>query len=159
MNSEQNIIYQDYYSEQLEISREFQDFLSIRLLQYGLLFIPFSSSKYQKTKGESWGGIEVKYDNKYQKTGNLYIEYAEKSNPENLSYIDSGILSKDNTWLWVIGDYKQIWIFGKSILQLVILHSKLCEKRETPTSRGGLLPLDIADKYCCKHIVFEDDGG
>ena len=54
---------------------------------------------------------EIKRDGKFRETGNLYIETAEKSHPDKYEFIPSGIMRQDNSWLFVIGDEKTIYIF------------------------------------------------
>ena len=99
--------YTTYYNKQLEKALEFQDFVADKLYNIGISLNCYSSRKYQYEKGESRSGIEIKFDDQRKKTGNLYIEYAEKSNPNNKNYVPSGIERKDNTWLYVIGDYDE----------------------------------------------------
>ena len=62
-----------------------------KLFEVGIILKCYSSKKYQNAKGESSAGMEIKFDDKRKNTGNLYIEYAEKSNPSNKSCIPSGI--------------------------------------------------------------------
>lgn len=96
-------------------------------------------------------GAEIKRDDNFRKTGNLYLEVAEKSNPANPRYVASGIMRNDNSWLFVIGDEKTAYIFPTNYLRM------LSDKRgwksvTTPTSKGLLMPLRDADKYCIRKI-------
>ena len=143
-----------YYQEKLGEGLHFQDFVVEELYKIGLPIISYSSKEYQNMIGENKAGLEIKLDNKYKTTGNLYIEIAEKTKAENPNYIRSGIYRSDNTWLYLIGDYEKIYIFAKSFL--VQLHN--CGKYreiEIPlkTSKGYLLPEKQAIKYCAKIIV------
>lgn len=45
-------------------------------------------------RGESAMGLEVKLDKRSARTGNLYIETEEKSNPGNHEFVDSGLKKK-----------------------------------------------------------------
>jgi len=110
-----------------------------------------SSRKYQYSVGENLQGIEIKFDDKYNKTGNLYIEVKEKSNPKNINYINSGIYRNDNSWIYLIGNYEEIFIFGKSHLKLIYEKGKNI-KIKKPTSIGFLLKKEDAEKYCIKKI-------
>lgn len=149
--------YTDYYHQQLEVGKQFQDFVAeVLFKELGIPIASYSSKRYQATRGENMQGIEIKRDDKFQQTGNLYIEVAEKSHPSNRTYALSGIHRSDNTWLYVIGDEKKFYIFAKSLLQN--LHrAKLFREVQTPTSKGFLLPISSAEKYCAKKITMKTD--
>ena len=68
-----------------------------------------------------------------------------KSNSNNINFVPSGIYRNDNTWLYVIGDYENIYIFSKKQLQNAHKNKKFREV-EIPTSRGFIIPLDEALK-------------
>jgi hypothetical protein len=140
------------YEENRTKGELYQDFISDVLYdKYFIQINCFKSKKYQ-LRGENKQGIEIKFDDLYKKTDNLYIEIAEKSNANNLNFIESGIYRKDNTWLYIIGDYDTVFIFGKTMLKL--LHNwhdangnKKYEEKEIDTSRGFLLPKSVAEIY------------
>jgi len=135
-----------YYKEKLEQGLYFQDYVIELLYKNGIPLISYSSKEYQNMIGENKAGIEIKNDNNFRKTGNLYIEIAEKSNAENISFVSSGIYRNDNTWLYLIGDINKIYVLSKK--QLKILHqSKKYKEVETQTSKGFLLPLIEVEKY------------
>lgn len=141
--------YSKYYNDKLEKGLEYQDFVLDTLHErLGLVISYYSSKKYQFEKGESKSGIEIKYDMRYKDTGNLYIEYAEKK-PEKKYFVISGIERPDNTWLYVIGDHDTIYIFAKSWLQQ-LKNVKGLRHIQTDTSKGYLLPKDMAKKYAIK---------
>jgi len=94
-------------------------------------------------------GAEIKRDGKFRETGNLYIETAEKSNPDNPAYAASGIYRQDNSWLFVIGDEKTIYIFSTKYLRLL---EKRYQRKQKPTSIGFLMPIEEADRYCIRKI-------
>ena len=142
----------EYYKEMLEKGLEYQDFVMEKLIEeLGISLTQYSSKKFQYTVGENKQGIELKFDDRYKKTGNLYIETAEKSNANNTRFISSGIYRNDNTWLYLIGNYEMIFIFSKKYL--VYIHKKhLYKEIEIPTSQGFLLDSEGADKYCLRKI-------
>ena len=154
--------YSKYYAEQLIKGMEYQDYVSEILYELGLPVINYSSRKYQYAKGENKCGIEIKNDMKLKTTGNLYIETKEKSHEENINYVPSGIYRNDNSWLYIIGDYDDIYILGKK--QLKTIHKARCEKQNpdfrvvtTPTSIGFLLPVDYVNRYLSlMHIQCKD---
>lgn len=137
------------YQTLLEEGLKFQDFVTMELMRRGVLTILcFRSQQYQYRVGESANGVEIKLDKRFRQTGNLYIEIAERTSTDK-QFSPSGIHRPDNTWLWVIGDYKTLYIFAKNVLQLV-------QKRFIPvitaTSKGYLMPVGDAKKLAAKII-------
>jgi len=59
--------------------------------------------------GESEEGYELKYDSRFRSTGNLYIEFMERT--VNDVWINSGVYRGDNTKFYVIGDLEMMWVF------------------------------------------------
>ena len=67
--------------------------------------------------------------------------------------------SEDNTWLYLIGDYQEAFIFAKNLLKAFCESScKEIQYKETPTSQGYIFPLEFVKKkcLCAKHIVFTE---
>lgn len=130
---------------------EFEDYCKDKLRELGISVNIFRSKKYQFTKGESSEGIEFKFDRKLGSTGNLYIEYAETN--KYGQWIDSGILRKDNAWLYVIGNENKLYIFEKKILAYMYYEGKDLSHRDLihkniNTSKGFLLKAAEAEKWC-----------
>lgn len=138
-----------YYGEKLEQGLEFQDVVTKELYQRGIVVVGYSSRRFQNKEGENMLGAEIKRDGLFRGTGNLYIETSEKSHPDNANYIPSGIYREDNSWLYVIGDEKTIWIFSTKYLRMLENRYKSVNK---PTSNGYLLPVREADKYCLRRV-------
>jgi len=139
--------YRPYRKNKIETGLIFQDFVVDYCLQVlGLPIIQYSSRAYQMTGGESRNGVEIKHDEKFSTTGNLWIEVSEKAVPREGPYVPSGIFRDDNTWLYLIGDYDTIFVFQKTLLRLI---SKRYEIRENSfhTSEGFLFPVSEAEKY------------
>jgi hypothetical protein len=152
MVGETNYNMTEQYAQCLEKGLQYQDFVTdVLISELGISLSTYNSKKYQYTKGENKQGFEIKFDDKYKETGNIYIEVAEKSNPENLQYVKSGIYRNDNTWLYLIGNYNEIFIFSKKHLKL--MHNKKKYKEvKTLTSQGFLIPKDDCLKYCVYKI-------
>jgi len=146
-----------YYREKLNQGLYYQDFVVEELYKIGLPLISYSSKEFQNLVGENKAGIEIKNDNNYKKTGNLYIETAEKAYVREGDYVPSGIFRNDNSWLYLIGDLDRIFILSKK--QLVIL-SNLNKYKivETPTSQGFLLPVTDAEKHYAIKIIECNNG-
>ena len=142
-----------YYSDKLRQGLEYQDFVAKELWKRGISIGCYSSQKYQVEEGESMAGIEIKRDGHFRKTGNLYIEVAEKAHPDNPIYVPSGIERGDNQWLLVIGDEKTIYIFPTNYLRKM---KKRFKQVTTMTSIGLLMPIDDAERYCIMKIEVND---
>ena len=151
----------EYYKGKLEAGLEYQDFIADELRKIGIILGAYTSRKWQNEKGESASGIEIKHDMRMHDTGNLYIEVAEKSNPNNAEYVASGIMRNDNTWLYLVGDYNEAYLFSKKQLQSIYADRdnysiRGIRVRQTPTSIGFTYPIKNAMKYMClKHFVFQ----
>ena len=146
----------DYYREKLEAGLEYQDFVADQLRKADPCIIlgAYSSRKWQNDHGESASGIEIKHDMKLKETGNLYIEVAEKFRPDMPEYTLSGIMRADNTWLYLIGDYEQAFLFSKHQLKAVYYNRKQwpargIRERQTPTSIGFTYPIRSAMQGMC----------
>lgn len=136
--------YDDYRQNKIESGLLFQDFIIDLMLQ--VLKFPvttYSSRLYQSTVGEGPAGVEIKHDEQYARTGNLWIEVAEKARPRTGDYAPSGIFRGDNTWLYIIGNYDIVFVFAKTLLQAFALRYEIYENR-TKTSKGFLLPDTVA---------------
>lgn len=153
----------DYYKEKLESGLEYQDFISDQLRKCDpcIIISAYSSRRYQNDRGESASGIEIKHDMKMKDTGNLYIEVAEKSNAALPDYTPSGIMRNDNTWLYLIGDYEQAFLFSKNQLKAIYAdkanyRQRGISEKTNSTSLGFVLPIGYAKKFLCLyHFIFQ----
>jgi len=145
----------EYYSEMLQKGLEYQDFITNLLLkEIGITISTYVSKRYQIERGENAQGVEIKFDDKMDNTGNVYIETAEKTDPRNEKFIASGIYRDDNTWLYAIGNYSVVYILSKKFL--VLMHkSKKYREVEIPTSQGFLITCTDVSKYCLKEIILK----
>jgi hypothetical protein len=145
--------YSEYYESKLKSGEQYQDFVHELFIQYLRIELTFYTTKLDQYKiGENEQGIEIKFDDRLKETGNLYIEYAEKSHPSKTEYFPSGISRDDNSWLYVIGNYEDVFIFGKRQLYGV---KDAFKHVVTPTSKGYLIPKKEALKLCLKHLCPE----
>jgi len=144
----------DYFEKKLQKGEEFQNYVeNLFKEEYDLDLEPFTSPEGQYERGENKKGVEIKYDMMCKKTGNLYIEYAEKSSAGNIKYVNSGILKKDNSKYFLIGNYDRFWIFPKKILVDTYINEKEKDRKnrdfrfiKKKTSKGFLLPIKKAEK-------------
>lgn len=136
---------------------EFQDFVANLLLkEMGIVISNYSSKYYQQAYGENAQGFEIKLDRQILETGHVSIEVAEKSKAINKSFVPSGIMREDNSWLYIQGNKKIIFIFGKKSLQQ-LYQAKYKDKVWQPKStiKTFRLPIAEARKYALK--VFENE--
>ena len=153
----------DYYKECLKKGLEYQDFVldQLRRMDGMPIFLgAYASEKYQYAKGESPSGLEIKFDDKLKETNNLFIEVKEKTDAANENFIDSGIMRNDNSWLYLIGNYEQAFIFSRRVLRA------FCDKKNRnveikparqKTAWGYVFPVKYVlehDFLLAKHIVF-----
>jgi len=158
-----------YYKKRLEEGKWFQDFVQEQLYKHGLSIVSYSSKEYQHKYGENRAGIEMKYDQKYKEKHNLFIEIAEKSHPENPNFIPSGIYADNNTWLYLIGDEDEFFIFAKNFLiqwhkedkfRTVFGYPAGDYLKIKPTSKGYLIPVNQArKKYAILTIKLNNPQG
>ena len=158
----------EYYDNQREKGEEYQDFIcdQLRKGDYGIYIQCFSSKRYQRERGESVQGVEIKYDERSEKSPNLFIEYDEKTNADNDKFVPSGIMRDDNTWLYLIGNYNEAFLFSKKQLRKVFRNTGAYEKHgirtamsSTKTSHGMLIPKQYAVEQglCLYHFVFNSE--
>lgn len=146
-----------YYEQCLHDGLEFQDFAVATVYrEWGLPIVTYASKATQCAVGESVTGVEMKLDRKWESSGNLYIETHERSRAE-YGWSLGGILRRDNSWLYLIGNQAGFWLFAKRHLLVAYQQTNSSSQRryeqvETippgeskPTSRGFLLPLRRAE--------------
>ena len=134
---------------------EFQDYVAELFHdKLGMTITNYQSRRYQFGNGENKQGIEIKLDQDILSTSNVSIEIAEKSRASLSDYTPSGIYRADNTWLYVQGNYKIVFVFAKSTL--IGLHkSGKYPEYELPTIRKFHLPIADARKYAA--MVIENE--
>lgn len=135
----------EYTEEAMELAYQYQDLATDILCSRGINVNCYCSRKYQQEKGEGWNGVEIKNDRKIKDTGNIYIETHEKK-ADAINWVESGILRKDNTRYWFIGDDQRAWLFLKKQLKALVVKGKFKEV-ETPTSKGVLIPVKYIDQH------------
>lgn len=141
------------YKNNLIAGTQFQDYVAEALARDGIRISVYTSQAAQ-LNGENMAGIEIKLDRKFRHTGNLYIEYEEKSKASNWTYVKSGILREDNSWLYLIGDYDGVYLLPIKNLRRIFNGAKEGNEKfrdirftEQDTSRGMLLPISKLSSY------------
>jgi hypothetical protein len=147
--------YEAYRNNKIESGLRYQDFAIDLLYQtIGLVVVQYASRMYQISIGESRTGVEIKHDEKYATTGNLWIEVAEKARPRDGDYFPSGICRDDNSWFYVIGNYDIVFGFQKTLLLALRTQAQKYPIREnkTRTSQGFLLRDEVA-RRCAAFVL------
>ena len=128
-----------YYKEKLQASFEFENYIANLLMKdFDMDLGQYLTPEGQYDLGENKLGIEIKNDTLIKKWGNVYIEYAEKSNAKNSKYVDSGILKNDNSIYFLIGTSDEFWIFKKQRLIEIFYEEKQLAKNDKKSQRGIL---------------------
>jgi len=153
------------HDDPLFIGEEYQDFITNYMSKnLGISITIFKSKKYQYNIGETVQGVEIKYDarstgdctyKECKASGNVGIEVAEKTNASNMNFIESGIYRNDNSWLYIVGNYDCAWIFNKNLLKILHVSNRYTTVQTLPTMKSMLLPIEEADKYCAKKLIFK----
>lgn len=140
------------YRRDLERGVLFEDHVCRILYGAGLPFQVFRSRDGQQLWGESTLGLEVKLDESFRETGNLFVEIEERPGID-YDWKPAGIYSERRPWLYAIGDFFTLFIFATTTL--CNMHSRGSFRivgNRTDTGRGFLLPLDIAREWAA-HIL------
>lgn len=140
----------------LEDGWEYQDFVAIQLQRCGIVLNNLQSKRYQVEYGENLLGMEIKLDRNFARTGNLYIEVAEKSDAQQPAFVPSGIFAADHAWLYAVGDYAGLFVFVKHALRAEWDRCLSSRARvvETLTSRGFLLARADAQRLAVRRYEF-----
>lgn len=101
--------------------------------------------------GETLEGVEIKHDRNCRRTGNLYIEVAEKRYVNNKAWVKSGIYRGDNSRWYAIGDYNGLWLFEIEALRTIDM--QLVTQHVGVTQKGFLLPMQSADVMAIRKIT------
>lgn len=136
------------YKAKLEDALIYQDFIADELRKRGIYLGAYSSKKYQREKGESCSGIEVKNDKNMWRTRNVYIETDEKPNAQCPKWYPSTIYRDKDTWGLIIGDYNEAFLFSTRQLRMICEHSNEWKRQHgirhtgNLTSKAILLPIE-----------------
>jgi hypothetical protein len=108
----------------------------------------------QLAYGDTFFGLEIKYDKQFAKTGNLCIEVAEKTHASNARYVEAGILCESCAWLYGIGNELEFFIFSRRTLRAVwdrtLADAQICADRKDHPD-----PLRTIHARSCSFPAFE----
>ena len=103
----------NYYNDKLFQGNWYEDYVYVKLEEKLKIKIEGCDTKRkQQNIGENHLGWEIKFDDNYKTTGNLFIEYCEKKDKDQTEWMRSGVLKTyDNSWLYLIGNEKVLYFF------------------------------------------------
>lgn len=110
----------------------------------------------QRYKGENRQGIEMKNDQAMANTGNIYVS-VERRWRDNDYVQPSGIYRSSNSWLYVIGNKDEFFIFSaKQLIQYYEANKPKLVKGFTQnkgTEYGFLLNKQMCKRLCIEHVI------
>ena len=141
---------------------KYESFICERLLEDGISLQPIGNRPAERRCGNLLG-LDIIYDPRMEHRGGIYIETHFMEVPP-LPFLFRSTLFRDNgSWLYGIGNHKRFFIFGKKSLRRIIsfmekhLHLwKNVELLQTATSRGFVIPSDLAEMLSLKMFEFKD---
>lgn len=150
----------DYYRNQLEEAQQFQDWVMVELRNRGFIIQVFGSKAFQYKIGETPSHDEIKFDKEALKTPNLWIEFFEKTDPDNLEYVRTGMF-RENVVRWIHGNYEWVYLFDKMrLLDYIVQEQKKgrfkLRENKRKTSLGVIFPQSEADRICSLKIRFNE---
>lgn len=145
---------QERYDRLRDQGETYQDFVAEQFYKAGIPLVNYSSRKYQFDVGENRSGFEIKNDTIFRTSGNFFVEIAEKKYSTNRNFVKSGIFRSDNSWLYLIGDYEEIFILGIRYLRQLCATNRYKEvPSNSGTSWGMLLPVkEVRERHALKII-------
>lgn len=151
----------EQFQKDLKRGEEYQKFIEeIFREKLGIVFSCYTTKSEQMRYGENRAGWEIKYcspkwiGRNGKPSGNIFIE-TEAKNKDNTRYIPGGINKEDNAWLFIVGDYDDIWIFSKKMLK-TISHNKMIINNSMGTAKGFLLNSEEIENYSIHHIKINE---
>lgn len=143
-----------YLADCLAVSEAYERFIYEQLENILGWTVRHHHGREAQKKGENSCGIEIKHDCRMAETGNVFIEIIECTE-RNPQWRDSGIYRQDNTWLYLVGDRSQAFIFGKKALQREHKSGRWENKNShVNSSKGFIIPVTSCIELAEKYLVF-----
>lgn len=145
------------YKEKLAVGEAYERYIvgRLRALAPSLVIVRIEGRRAQYRYGDTSIGLEIKLDRKFAETCNLYFETAEKTDPANREFVRSGVLRRDATTLYGIGNYREFFVFKKTVASLYALDMSNRGKA-IATSYGVLMPRCDALDLAARHYIWPD---
>lgn len=138
------------FEERLSLGKSFEEDVSRFLTGQGFPIGLHISAQLQWKFGESAAHCEIKFDQLWQKYGNLFIETRERRNSNGTSYWRmSGIHDESKPWFYLIGDRTKLWLLAVTFLIRCEFSNKY-QSKKTETAEGFVIPVDVADKWAIR---------
>ena len=136
------------FAERLAAGKEFEETASKFLTSLGWPIGLHFSAKGQWEMGESAAHVEIKNDNKFPETGNLFIETRERRDSSGLSqWRNAGIYDASDPWFFLIGNPSVLWLLSVRWLRLMHQTEKY-RKITLETAEGFVIPVTVANHIC-----------
>lgn len=110
----------DYYTVQRALGEAYERYIVARLHREGIPIVRHETQAAQFAHGDVRIGadhVEIKLDQQFAVTTNLYIETAEKRRREQATWTPSGIFSRSTARWYGIGDYRDWFLFEREHLR------------------------------------------
>jgi hypothetical protein len=131
----------EYYQAQRRAGEAYERFVLSCLVALGHDVTRHDTAAAQFAHGDlrvDGRDVEIKYDARLAETGNLYIEVAEKTDPQGVTWFPSGI-ARDTSARWYgIGDRRDWFLFRTRTLRETWAAERILTI-DRGTSRGFLL--------------------
>jgi hypothetical protein len=131
----------DYYAEQLALAEAWERYIVARLRREGIPAERHTTKEAQIGLGDMRIGpdhVELKLDQKFVETGNLFIEVNEKRRPEQEHWTASGIFASSCARWYGVGDYRDWFLFERVALRQLVRPERIITIKRA-TSQGFLL--------------------
>jgi hypothetical protein len=145
----------DYYMRQRHTGEGFERYVVAQLRLRGVTIARHEGKRAQLAFGDTTLGIEIKYDLLLERTGNLYIEVAEKKHADNPRWIASGIEASSSARWYGIGNTIEWYLISREALRRVKgRYREIMIDRGT--SRGFLLPRADAERMAARVLIWAE---
>lgn len=140
------------FPERLKIGKAFEEAASYYLHSQGFPLRPLLTAKGQWEHGENLAHVEIKFDQKVEETGNLFIETRERRDSSGKSHWrEAGIYDQHNPWFYLIGDSKKLWLLNvRELRRLFESLNPKCTSKQTATAEGFIIPKIFVDQIAIK---------
>lgn len=140
-----------YYDSLRHIGEDYQAYISDIVLLHTGRSLRTYSSEYMQRFSENGAGVEIKLDRLAHKTGNVYIETAERTNTRH-DYVAGGVFRPGSHWL-IIGDYLHAYQLRICPELRTAIEQAADDGRgrriTTTTSQGILVPVEVLTQLDC----------
>lgn len=110
----------DHYDSQRAQGDAYEAYMTARLRAEGLTVSRWATKADQLAHGDlcvNGDNVEIKYDTIFIRSGNLFVEVAEKRDRDRATWTPSGIDASSDARYYGIGDYVRFFLFDRAALR------------------------------------------